>query len=158
MLMIIISSLYLLMSIFLKIVNFTGLHVSLNISKSGPVNQQNNPIFGIYIKFAIEQWYSFSDLVKNWQRKRLAKTGEIGSTSYFNFTENRQFYRTSRFPQYHGIWTRKTKNNPIFGISIKFATGQRYSFSYLDKNWQRKRLAKTGQMERSYWLIGMTSS
>ena len=39
-------------SVFLKIVNFTGLHVLLNFSTFGRVNLKNNPIFGIYIKFA----------------------------------------------------------------------------------------------------------
>ena len=38
--------------VFLKIVDFTGLHVLLNISTFGCVNLKNNPIFGIYIKFA----------------------------------------------------------------------------------------------------------
>ena len=38
--------------VFLKIVDFTGLHVLLNILTFGRLNLKNNPIFEIYMKFA----------------------------------------------------------------------------------------------------------
>ena len=55
----------------------TVLHILLNISKSSPLNFKNNPIFGIYVKFAVDWWYSFTYLVKNSLRKRLAKIEEM---------------------------------------------------------------------------------
>ena len=55
----------------------TVLHILLNISKSSPLNFKNNPIFGIYVKFAIDWWYSFTYLVKNSLRKRLSKIEEL---------------------------------------------------------------------------------
>ena len=58
------------------------------------------------------------------------------------WAKKRQFHRASRFVKYLEILSLKSKNNPIFGIYIKFAIEKWYWFIFLVKNWQRKRLAK----------------
>ena len=67
--------------------HFTVLHVWLIISKSCTVKIKNNPIFGIYVKFPIEWWYSFCYLVKKSMRKLLPKLEEKQKKS--DFFENR---------------------------------------------------------------------
>ena len=66
---------------------FTVCHVSLNILKICTVNFKINPIFVIYVKFAIEWWYGFRYLIKNSPRKRLAKIGDMKRKT--QFFENR---------------------------------------------------------------------
>ena len=56
---------------------FTVCHVLLDILKICTVNFKINPIFVIYIKFAIEWWYGFTYLIKNSLRKLLAKIEEM---------------------------------------------------------------------------------
>ena len=66
---------------------FTILHVWLIISKSWPGKIKNNPIFGIYIKFPIEWWYSFWYLIEKSMRKMLPKLEEKQKKT--DFFENR---------------------------------------------------------------------
>ena len=56
---------------------FTVLHVLLIISKFCRLNFKNNPIFRIYVKFAIDWWYRFKYSVKNLLRKLLSKIEEM---------------------------------------------------------------------------------
>ena len=66
---------------------FILFHLWLNILKIYMLNFKVNPIFVIYVKFAIEWWYGFTYLIKNSLRKRLAKIGDMKKKT--QFFENR---------------------------------------------------------------------
>ena len=73
---------------------------------------------------------------------KYAISAKTNQPNLIKWAKKCQFHRASRFVKYLEILSLKSKNNPIFGIYIKFAIEKWYWFIFLVKNWQRKRLAK----------------